>query len=520
MNKIIIEITSSPLGKSLSGIYLNDELVATEVPYIGTFAVGTLEEYSYFLNFTDEEKGKLLSVKSETSDINQIKLGESLLNIVSLPYSTNTMAKQIKLDVTDTLIQGYRFDEYNNGETLSTSQSYTHTLDPSSESETITVKTTPLWVWPVNFSVHALSQMTDEAYDFIVNLDNGEHTPVTVAVATNLKKSAKVVMATHNWLNASYMGRPSYIEIGTTDVADLTTPENNCLALKISTYLFNEGGLLGISDSSAPININEEKVNSPLMGIKGGTVVNNPENYEANNTNYTGGTLILPMSTVKIRPTLQTQQTGERSGKIEQTTIEFPKSIYLALSTQTGYTDGTNYVTISSNGDAGVLFFDNVKYGGELASGAIGGNLISVYLPPQEESTTDTIKLEVSKEVSGRSDVEFKLTTATLTYVSQSGLVDINSWSSGTPAITIDSNNNHITVSTDVFREMFGGNNMGEHNFVLSTWVTYYLTIDGEYVYKNANLTVNAESSDITKIKINDVEKTLPFSTNITLGDE
>lgn len=518
MNKITIEITSSPIGKELSGIYLNDELVATEVPYTGTFAIGTFEEYSYFLNFTDEEKGKLLSVKSETSDINQIKLGESLLNIVSLPYSTNTMAKQIKLDVTDTLIQGYRFDEYNNGETLSTSQSYTHTIDPSAESETITVKTTPLWVWPVNFGDHAVPMIPSEAYDFTVKLDNREQTPVTWANKTNLKKSAKVVMTTHNWLDTSNINGTSYIEIGATGVADITTSENNYLALRISKALFDEGNGVGTANSQA--NINGEMVLSPLMGIKGGTVIMNPDNHEANNTNYSGGTLILPMSTVSIRPKLQTQQTGEISGKIKQTTIEFPKSIYLVLSTQTGYSDGSNYVTISSNGDAGVLFFDNVKYG-DISSVAKTENLISAYLPPQEEDKTSTIGLSVSKEVNGRADVEFKLTTARIEYTDSSNtLVNIQTWSPESPIINIDSEHNHITVSTAVFKEMFGGNTMGEHNFALSTWVTYYLTIDGEYVSKNASLTVNAESTDITKIKINDVEEALPFSTNIALGDE
>ena len=516
MNKITIEITSSPLGKSLKGIYLNDELVATEVPYIGTFAVGTLEEYSYFLNFTDEEKGKLLSVKSETSDIDKIKLGESLLNIVSLPYSTNTMANQIKLDVTDTLIQGYRFDEYNNGETLSTSQSYTHPLDPSAESETITVKTTPLWVWPVNFFASSWAPtITAEAYDFTVNLDNREQTPVTIARGTNLKKSAEVVMTAHNWLATSDADRISYIEIGATGVADLTASENNYLALRISKALFGGGNGVGTANSAA--HINKELILSPLMGIKGGTVINNAENHEANNTQYSGGTLILPMSTVSISPTLQTQQTGEISGKIKQTTIEFPKSIYLAVSTHDGYSDGTNYVTISSNGDAGVLFFDGVKFRGDQK----GGDLISAYLPPQEENTTDTIKLKVSKEVNGRADVEFKLTTAKIEYINGSNtFTNIQTWQPEISIITIDSNNNFITVSTDVFKEMFGGNSLGNHNFALSTWVTYYLTIDGEYVYKNASLTVNAESTDITKIKINDVEETLPFSTNITLGDE
>ena len=160
MKSITIKISTYPEGKEFRGIYLNGSLVSTELEY-STNLVNTLMSSAYnFKTIFGDMGTKLISVLAETNDVNQVQLRyNNVSKNINLPYSTNTMASSITLDMTGLIPVGYTFDGYyDNNDLLTSNLSYTVPIDfESSEPINITIKTTPYVVVPVQASLFNLS---------------------------------------------------------------------------------------------------------------------------------------------------------------------------------------------------------------------------------------------------------------------------------------------------------------------------------------------------------------------------
>lgn len=156
MKSITIKISTYPEGKEFRGIYLNGSLVSTELEY-STNLVNTLMSSAYNFKTVFGDMGtKLIYVLAETNDVNQVQLRyNNVSRNINLPYSTNTMASSITLDMTGLIPVGYTFDGYyDNSELLTSNLSYTVPIDfESSEPINITIKTTPHVVVPVTASL-------------------------------------------------------------------------------------------------------------------------------------------------------------------------------------------------------------------------------------------------------------------------------------------------------------------------------------------------------------------------------
>ena len=170
MKRITIKISTYPEGKEFRGIYLNGSLVSTELEY-STNLVNTLMSSAYnFKTIFGDMGTKLISVLAETNDVNQVQLRyNNVSKNINLPYSTNTMASSITLDMTGLIPVGYTFDGYyDNNDLLTSNLSYTIPIDfESSGAINITIKTTPHVVLRVtnnsSYSIYAENSLIIES---------------------------------------------------------------------------------------------------------------------------------------------------------------------------------------------------------------------------------------------------------------------------------------------------------------------------------------------------------------------
>lgn len=155
MKSIKIEISTYPENKIFRGIYLNNSLVSEELSY-STNLVNTLlgSNYNFKVSFGDIGS-RLLMIDAESSDISAINLHyNNVVQEFNLPYSTNTMASSITLDMTGLIPVGYTFDGYYSGSSLlSSNLSYVVPIDfESSAGINISIHTTPHVVVPVSYT--------------------------------------------------------------------------------------------------------------------------------------------------------------------------------------------------------------------------------------------------------------------------------------------------------------------------------------------------------------------------------
>lgn len=478
MRNITIEITSHPEGKKLSGIYLNGELVSSTSPYKGTLPIGTLTEQLYSIEFRNEG-ARNLNINSESPDIAKILLGyNNILSHFTIPYSTNTMASSIRLNMTTVLPQGYQFDEYNDGRAqLSTNLDYTYPIDYSEEDDiTITVKTTPLWTWDVTLwdirdntnlgsTVKAKAVVSSDAPGIIpMTIGNGlKHGSTDATTGWNVTKNKKV------------------IEIGTPSSG--ITPAHYMIEIDPNNFL-----------SSVVANVNRaipvgEKSTITLPPIK----FNGAASVEGTTLDNALNKWYIPMGTLRILPSTATNRTAEVKGTLTPVTVSIPaKTSFIYLSSvDNGYSDGTKYITISSSGsysNAAWVSVSGAKYGGTTVSDRDNNKVFAILTDGK-----GTFAIKVSTIVTGDSAVMFKLTTASLTV---NGSTQVN-------ATSVESN-----VAT------FGPDTMAR--ILVSTYSYATLTVNGEYVYKSKTFKVQSESTDVNKCVVDGTPRNLPYTTKVS----
>ena len=480
MRNITIEITSHPEGKKLSGIYLNGELVSSTSPYKGTIPIGTLTEQLYSIEFKDEGV-RNLNINSESPDISKIILGyNNILSPFKIPYSTNTMASSIRLNMTTVLPQGYQFDEYNDGSAqLSTELDYTYSIDYSEEEDiTITVKTTPLWTWDVTLwdtqdNTNLGSKIKAKA---VVSSEAPGVNPMTIG--TGLKHNS--TDATAGW---DVTKDKKVIEIGTSSSG--ITPAHYMIEIDPNNFL---SSVVAEANVNAAIPVGEEsEITLPPIKFNGaasveGTTLNNALNEWS-----------IPMSTLRILPSSAVNRTAEVKGTFTPVTVSIPaKTSFIYLSSAGGYSDGTNkYITISSSGsysNAAWVSVSEAKYSGNTVPDRDNTKVFAILTDGE-----GTFALKVSTTVTGDDAVTFKLTTATLT---------VNG-STQVYATSIQDN-----VAT------FGSEKMAE--ILVSTYSYAALLVDGEYVYNSRTLKVQSESADVNKCVVDGTPQNLPYTTEVS----
>lgn len=482
MRNITIEITSHPEGKKLSGIYLNGELVSSTSPYKGTLLIGTLTEQLYSIEFRNEG-ARNLNINSESPDISKIILGyNNILSPFKISYSTNTMASSIRLNMTTVLPQGYQFDEYNDGSAqLSTNLDYTYTIDYSEEDDiTITVKTTPLWTWDVTLwdtrdNTNLGSTVKAKA---VVSSDAPGVNPMTIG--TGLRHSS--TDATAGW---NVTKDKKVIEIGTSSSGII--PAHYMIEIDPNNFL----GRVGVSGYSGINPVGEEsEITLPPIKFNGAASVEGTTLDNALNEWY------IPMGTLRILPSTATNRTAEVKGTFTPVTVNIPaKTSFIYLSTaDSGYSDGTKYITISSSGsytNAAWVSVSEAKYGGDTVSDRDNDKVFAILTDGE-----GTFAINVSTTVTGDSAVTFKLTTASLSV-------------NGSTSVYATSVQNNVAT--------FGPETMAQ--ILVSTYSYAALTVDGEYVYNSRTLKVQSEATDVNKCVVDGTPQNLPYSTEVSAGD-
>lgn len=483
MRNITIEITSHPEGKKLSGIYLNGELVSSTSPYEGTLPISTLTEQLYSIEFRNEG-ARNLNINSESPDISKIILGyNSILSPFKIPYSTNTMASSIRLNMTTVLPQGYQFDEYNDGSTqLSTNLDYTYPIDYSEEDDiTITVKTTPLWTWDVTLwdtrdNTNLGSTVKAEA---VVSSDAPGVNPMTIG--TGLRHSS--TDATVGW---DVTKDKKVIEIGTSS-SGITPAHYYMIEINPNNFLSR----VGVSGYSGVIPVGrEDEITLPPIKFNGAASVEGTTLDNAFNKWY------IPMGTLRILPSKATNRTAEVKGTLTPVTVNIPaKTSFIYLSTaDSGYSDGTKYITISSSGsytNAAWVSVSEAKYGGNTVSDRDNDKVFAILTDGE-----GTFAIRVSTTVTGDSAVTFNLTTASLSV-------------NGSTTVCATSVQNNVAT--------FGPDTMAQ--ILVSTYSYAALTVDGEYVYNSRTLRVQSESTDVNKCVVDGTPQNLPYSTEVSAGN-
>lgn len=482
MRNITIEITSHPEGKKLSGIYLNGELVSPTSPYYGTIPIGTLTEQLYSIEFKDEGV-RNLNINSESPDISKIILGyNNVLSPFIIPYSTNTMASSIRLNMTTVLPQGYEFDEYNDGSTqLSTDLDYTYSIDYSEEDDiTITVKTTPLWTWDVTLwdTRDNTNLGTTVKAKAVVSSDAPGVNPMTIG--TGLKHSS--TDATVEW---NVTKDKKVIEIGTSSSG--ITPAHYMIEINPTSFLSS----VAVNSDNGIIPVGEEsEITLPPIKFNGAASV------EGTLLNKTLNEWYVPMGTLRILPSTATNRTAEVKGTFTPVTVNIPaKTSFIYLSSKDdGYSDGTKYITISSSGsysNAAWVSMSEAKYGGGTVSDRDNDKVFAILTDGE-----GTFAFKVSTTVTGDAAVTFKLTTATL---------------------TVNGSSKVYTTSIQDNVATFGQEKMAE--ILVSTYSYAVLAVDGEYVYNSRTLKVQSESTDVNKCMIDGAPQNLPYSTEVSADD-
>lgn len=481
MRNITIEITSHPEGKKLSGIYLNGKLVSSTSPYKGTLFISTFAEQLYFIKFKNEG-ARNLNINSESPDIAKIILGyNNILLPFTIPYSTNTMASSIRLNMTTVLPQGYQFDGYNEGSAqLSTNLDYTYPIDYSEENDiTITVKTTPLWTWDVTL------WDTRDNTDFgtavrakaVVHPEAPGVNPMTIG--TGLKHSS--TDATVGW---DVTNKKKVIEIK--NASSVITP--TYYKIEINPYNFLD--VVGVTGYNRAVPVGEKSaIRLPPIKFNGAASV---EGTTLNNV-FNGWHIF--MSTLRILPSTATNRTEEVKGTFTPVTVNIPaKTSFIYLSTDDrGYSDGTKSITISSSGsyaNAAWVSVSEAKYGGDTVSDRDNDKVFAILTDGE-----GTFAFKVSTMVTGDTTVSFKLTTASL-FVNGNGNTSVC-------ATSVENN-----VAT------FGPETMAK--ILVSTYSYAALVVNGEYVYINRTLKVQSESTDVNKCVVNGTPRNLPYSTKVS----
>lgn len=480
MRNITIEITSHPEGKKLSGIYLNGELVSSTSPYKGTLPIGTLAEQLYSIEFRNGGS-RNLNINSESPDISKIILGyNNILSPFKISYSTNTMASSIRLNMTTVLPQGYQFDEYNDGSAqLSTDLDYTYTIDYSKEDDiTITVKTTPLWTWNVTLwdtrdNTNLDSTIKAKA---IVSSDAPGANPMTIGAGLRYSSTD----ATAGW---NVTKDKKVIEIGTSSSG--ITPAHYMIEINPTNFL----GRVGVNGYSGAIPVGEKsEITLPPIKFNGAASVKGTTLNNALSGWY------VPMGTLRILPSIATKRTAEVRGTLSPVTVSIPaKTSFIYLSTaNSGYSDGTKYITISSSGsytNAAWVSVSEAKYGGDTVSDRDNDKVFAILTDGE-----GTFAIRVSTTVTGDSAVTFKLTTASL------------SVNGGTSVYATSVQNNVAT---------FGPETMAR--ILVSTYSYAALAVAGEYVYKSRALKVQSEATDVRKCVVDGIPRNLPYSTKVSI---
>lgn len=479
MRNITIEITSHPEGKKLSGIYLNGELVSSTSPYVGTLPIGTLTEQLYSIEFKNEG-ARNLNINSESPDISKIILGyNSILSPFRIPYSTNTMASSIRLNMTTVLPQGYQFDEYNDGSTqLSTDLDYTYPIDYSEEEDiTITVKTTPLWTWDVTLwdTRDNTNLGTTVKAKAVVSSDAPGVNPMTIG--TGLKHSS--TDATVGW---NVTKDKKVIEIGTSSSG--ITPAHYMIEIDPTSFLSS----VGVNSNNGIIPVGEEsEITLPPIKFNGAASVEGTTLDNALNQWH------IHMSTLRILPSTAVNRTAEVKGTFTPVTVNIPaKTSFIYLSSNDdGYSDGTKYITISSSGsysNAAWVSVSEAKYGGAAVSDRDNDKVFAILTDGE-----GTFAFRVSTTVTGDSAVTFNLTTACL---------------------SVNGSTTVYATSVQDNEATFGPETMAQ--ILVSTYSYAALSVDGEYVYNSRTFKVQSESTDVNKCVVDGTPQNLPYSTEVS----
>lgn len=272
MKSITIKISTYPEGKEFRGIYLNGSLVSTELEY-STNLVNTLMSSAYnFKTIFGDMGTKLISVLAETNDVNQVQLRyNNVSKNINLPYSTNTMASSITLDMTGLIPVGYTFDGYyDNNDLLTSNLSYTVPIDfESSEPINITIKTTPYVVVPVQASLFNLSgwRININGEPFTENSTNVLYNSLNTNVAIGSLTSLNTAFTLYDGGSPLAYSRPIAISGSSYSIsgADDMGSDTNNVHYFISAV---GGGSKNINYTGSPLSVSgENKTTAPDLSI-------------------------------------------------------------------------------------------------------------------------------------------------------------------------------------------------------------------------------------------------------------
>lgn len=272
MKSITIKISTYPEGKEFRGIYLNGSLVSTELEY-STNLVNTLMSSAYNFKTVFGDMGtKLISVLAETNDVNQVQLRyNNVSKNINLPYSTNTMASSITLDMTGLIPVGYTFDGYyDNNDLLTSNLSYTVPIDfESSEPINITIKTTPYVVVPVQASLFNLSgwSIYINGEPFTENSTNVLYNSLNTNVVIGSLTSLNTAFTLYSDGSPVAFSRPIAISGSSYSIsgADDMGSDTNNVHYFISTV---GGGSKNINYTGSPLSVSgENKTTAPDLSI-------------------------------------------------------------------------------------------------------------------------------------------------------------------------------------------------------------------------------------------------------------